>query len=152
MRNARKKLFNIISLILTFVLTFSYFTIIAPLPASAVDPTMQNVKFYVPEVIYLAPNVQSWTSATSTPFQFFIQNDTSTGKPKSTQELTGTVYFEYANASSAKLSYFWLDDITSDTKLSGGSIYMGSALSAGTQKTLTLSSGKATTTISAENS
>lgn len=152
MRNARKKLFNIISLILTFVLTFSYFTIIAPLPASAVDPTMQNVKFYVPEVIYLAPNVQSWTSATSTPFQFFIQNDTSTGKPKSTQELTGTVYFEYANASSAKLSYFWLDDITSDTKLSGGSIYMGSALSAGTQKTLTLSSGKSTTTISAENS
>lgn len=152
MRNAGKKLFNIISLILTFVLTFSCFTIIAPLSASAVDPTMQNVKFYVPEVIYLAPNVQSWTSATSTPFQFFIQNDTSTGKPKSTQELTGTVYFEYANAANAKLSYFWLDDITSDTKLSGGSIYMGSALSAGTQKTLTLSSGKATTTISAENS
>lgn len=152
MRNARKKLFNIISLILTFVLTFSCFTIITPLSASAADPTMQNVKFYVPEVIYLAPNVQSWTSATSTPFQFFIQNDTSTGKPKSTQESTGTVYFEYANATSAKLSYFWLDDITSDTKLSGGSIYMGSALSAGTQKTLTLSSGKSTTTISAENS
>ncbi len=152
MNTPHKKVHSIISLILTFIITFSCFAIITPSRASAIDPTMQNVKFYVPEVIYLAPNVQSWTASTSTPFQFFIQNDTSTGKPKTSQDTSGTVYFEYANATSAKLSYFWLDDITSDTKLSGGSIYMSSALSAGTQKTLTLSSGKASTTITAASS
>ena len=152
MNTPHKKVHSIISLILTFIMTFSCFAIITPMEASAVDPTMQNVKFYVPEVIYLAPNVQSWTASTSTPFQFFIQNDTSTGKPKTSQDTSGTVYFEYANATSAKLSYFWLDDITSDTRLSGGSVYMGSALSAGTQKTLTLSSGKASTTITAASS
>ena len=95
-------------------------------PTSAISTAQANLKttmktstplspplyFYVPEAIYLVPQVNSWISQTRSQFQYFIQNnisDITNPLPKSTRDTTGTVYFNYPNASEFKLSFKWLN-------------------------------------------
>ncbi|MGN1419450.1 MAG: hypothetical protein ACI4W6_08990, partial [Acutalibacteraceae bacterium] len=130
-----------------------------------------NLAFYVPEAIYLYPNVQSWTATTKTPFQYFVQNTVNTSSiytqptTNTTAATTGNIYFAYDDASSVSLSFRYLDTSgnaipTSGTNYAGSASYMtvgGSTLysttySSSSAKTLTKTSNYYSTTISSGSS
>ena len=75
---------------------------IAPQAEAAVTEKVK-VAFYVPEVIYLYPNLQSWTTSTETPFQYYIENTVNTSniyaQPTTNTVLRkgGTIYFAAGN-------------------------------------------------------
>jgi uncharacterized repeat protein (TIGR02543 family) len=79
-----------------------------------------QLAFYAPEAVYLYPNVTSWTSATATPFQYFITNTVNTSDIYSSSALTpnsgtatsDTIYFAYSKIKSGttpSLKYQWID-------------------------------------------
>ena len=111
-------------------------------PASAISTAQTNLKesmktttplsaplyFYVPEAIYLAPNIDSSHKSSSANFQWFIQNTVNTATAgaattKQSYDTNGYVYFSYANLDTAQnvsLSATALN--ASGSVISGGSI------------------------------
>lgn len=96
-----------------------------------------DLKFYAPEQIYLYPNGESDRSSTATPFQFYI-NNTDSGAATSTYGTTGYIYYSYSTASSATLSYRFMN--SAFATISGGSVSL-SATSLGTSKTVSITGG-----------
>ena len=109
-----------------------------PMGNTDIDPSNEgtewwgSLKFIVPEAIYLYPNGSSWNTSTSSPFQYYINNDSS-GNPIAAAGSTGKIYFEYAyefdhasyGASSARISYQFVN--SSLTGISGGSVTLSSS-------------------------
>ncbi len=101
-------------------------TVKAAESSSAADP-MGNLTFVVPEAIYLYPNGSSWTAATSSPFQYYVNNDAN-GAPLNTADTTGKIYYKYAytfdqhnyGAETAAISWQFVD--SSFRAISGGSV------------------------------
>ena len=93
---------------------------------------MGGLKFIVPEAIYLYPNGSSWTAATSSPFQYYVNNDANNA-PITAAANTGKIYYEYAyhfngqdyGSPTATISYQFVD--SSFRALSGGSVTLSSA-------------------------
>ena len=117
-------------------------------PASAISTAQTNLKgsmktttplsaplyFYVPETIYLAPNIDSSRTKSSANFQWFIQNTVNTATAgaattKQSYDTNGYVYFSYANL-----------DTTQNVSLSATALNAsGSFISGGSIKSLTFS-------------
>lgn len=94
--------------------------------------TTSSVAFWVPEVIYLYPNATSFKNATSTPFQWFVQNTVNTSAiysqptTNTTLSSTGNLYFAYPTAQNVTFSYRFLSNPNSETAMTGGSIGLSS--------------------------
>ena len=136
MRKTRKRVLELLAFVMVVLTAVSCISFLAPIAASAAvqDPTLTDLTFVVPEAIYLAPNSASLTSATSSSFQYYV-NNTVTGAAESTAGTTGRVYYKYDGASNATLTYKFLDKNLS--ALSGGSITHPSSLTSGTAGSIT---------------
>ncbi|MCI5538162.1 MAG: hypothetical protein MR390_05510, partial [Oscillospiraceae bacterium] len=136
MRKTRKRVLELLAFVMVVLTAVSCISFLAPIAASAAvqDPTLTDLTFVVPEAIYLAPNSASLTSATSSSFQYYV-NNTVTGAAESTAGTTGRVYYKYDGASNATLTYKFLDKNLS--ALSGGSITHPSYLTSGTAGSIT---------------
>ena len=79
MRNFKKALsvFLCAVLMLTTLCFFNPFNYGITAGAATVN-TGKELAFYVPENIYLYPDVTSWTSAVKTPFQYYVGNTVDT--------------------------------------------------------------------------
>ena len=97
-------------------------------------PLSAPLYFYVPEAIYLAPNIDSSHKSSSANFQWFIQNTVNTATAgaattKQSYDTNGYVYFSYANL-----------DTTQNVSLSAIALNAsGSVISGGSIKSLTFS-------------
>ena len=111
-------------------------------PTSAISTAQTNLKtvmktttplsaplyFYVPETIYLAPNIDSSRKSSSANFQWFIQNNVNTttagaATTKTGYDTEGYVYFSYANADTTQNVSLTATTLnTSGSVISGGSI------------------------------
>ena len=97
-------------------------------------PLSAPLYFYVPEAIYLAPNIDSSHKSSSANFQWFIQNTVNTATAgaattKQSYDTNGYVYFSYANL-----------DTTQNVSLSATALNAsGSVISGGSIKSLTFS-------------
>ncbi len=88
---------------------------------------MGDLTFVVPEAIYLYPNGSSWTASTSSPFQYYVNNDAANA-PVAEAGTTGKIYYKYDytfdqvhyGAQTAAISYQFVD--SSFRALSGGSV------------------------------
>lgn len=80
--------------------------------------------FWAPEAIYLYPNGSSWVDTTSTPFQYYINNNRD-GSVKTAYDETGMIYINYPNAKNLKLSARFIDN--GFYTLSGGSINLSTS-------------------------
>ncbi|MCH5197535.1 MAG: InlB B-repeat-containing protein [Oscillospiraceae bacterium] len=115
--------------------------VIAADPRSAATPignTTENgaewgaLRFIVPEAIYLYPNGSSLTSSTSSPFQYYINNDEN-NSPISEAQSTGKIYYSYSyeydrtpyGAETAAISYQFVNG--NFAPLSGGSITLSNS-------------------------
>ncbi len=138
---------KIISLLLSLLMVLTTMCFFNPFPAltayaasvKSADKTMGDLKFVVPEVIYLYPNATSGTAATSTPFEWYVNNN-SDGSVKSGYDTTGKIYYSYATAQNASISYRFLNYSLSGT-LSGGSVSLSATSSLGTSKEININSG-----------
>ena len=149
-----KKVLSVFLAVVMLVSTFAVGIVPIKLMAEAAsvkayDVSMGDLTFVVPEAIYLYPNATAWKDATSTPFQYYI-NDTISGGASSSADLTGNIFFYYANASTATLRAQFVDG--SFNALSGGSITVGGTTVTTTNLTVTGNSSSAATTITAGSS
>ena len=146
-------------------------------PASAISAAQTNLKtvmktttplspplyFYTPEAIYLTPSASSWGAQTRSSFQWYIQNnisDPANPTTRTSRDTSGTVYFNYPNASNLRISYKWINKSGSEmgsTSSTSSSYYNtnsymtlgGSNLYSKTDKTVSLSSGIANLSVTA---
>ena len=122
------------SIIMTVCMLLSCWVFVEPHDHDHAHAAIQEagrVALVAPETIYLAPNAQSWQSATTSTFQYYV-NNTMNGSdwfannptPSTTATTSGTIYFAAERAAGAdadvKLSYNFLD--AAGAILSGGTI------------------------------
>lgn len=117
MKTLRKALSLVLCAVMMFT-TLCFFPIVNTVTeaAAAVVSTGSRTAFYVPEVIYLYPEVSSWTAATKTPFQYYVGNTVDTeniyNAPVADANLdtTGKIYFAAEDGmSDVSLSVKYLD-------------------------------------------
>ena len=106
--------------------------------SKAASVTCGDLTFVVPEAIYLYPDALSSAQATSTPFQFYVNNnsDGSVKAGTTTSETTGYIYYSYSGASSATISYQFYDEALSST-LSGTANLSSTSISSGGSVSIT---------------
>ncbi len=132
-----KKSLSMVLSVLMLVGMFSLGLIVPAAVAKAAEARsaalpMNNLTFVVPEAIYLYPNGSSWTAATASPFQYYVNNDAN-GAPLADAGTTGKIYYKYAytydqqnyGAPTALISYQFVNE--SFAALSGGSVTLSSA-------------------------
>lgn len=138
----KKNLKRTLSLILSVAMVFTLIPLGTVFASAASSRTVEkstsgDFKFVVPETIYLYPDLASSDVATSTGFQYYI-NETTDYAVSGTYDTTGKIYFNYANASGATLSWSFVD--TGFNTMSGGSV-TASATSLGTSATVNITGG-----------
>gem|GEM_PF-1218189 len=118
-------------------------------------PLSPPLYFYVPEAVYLTPQKTSWSVQTRSSFQYFIQNDISdptNPKTKTSRDTSGTVYFNYPNATNVSIKYRWMTmygAVMSSSSSSTSTYYnsnsyinfAGSTLYSNSAKTISLTDG-----------
>lgn len=124
-----KKVLSVLLAALMIITVFSSAFEAVAVDVKTSDKTPGDVTFIVPEAIYLEPKVNSWTSATTAGFQYYV-NNTSANATKNTLDKTGNIYFTYANCSSATLSYQFYNNSLTGT-LSGSATVPSSITSGG---------------------
>ena len=79
MRNLKKALSVFLCAVMMFT-TLCFFSITDAdvIADAAVVNTDSDLAFYVPETIYLYPDVTSWKSAVASPFQYYVGNTVNT--------------------------------------------------------------------------
>lgn len=88
MQNLKKALSVILCFAMMFTMLCFFPVSIAVTKAdAAVVNTGNETVFYVPETIYLYPDVTSWTSAVKTPFQYYVNNTVNTADIYSAPEV-----------------------------------------------------------------
>ena len=75
----------------------------------AASVTSNDLTFVVPEVIYLFPDAKSTGYSTSTPFQFFVNNN-SDGTVKTAYDNVGYIYYSLSGAGNATISGTFLTE------------------------------------------
>ncbi len=146
------------SVMIALVMIWTTFCIGQPLTASATvtSSTPNNatgVYLVVPEAIYLRPVYNSYYTSSTSTFQWFVNNTLSGNSITTTsgEENTGKLYFRYANATGAKLSFEWLN--SSGQATTGGTITVGGkTLEAKADSTMSVSSSDSAINITAGNS
>ena len=104
-----------LSVIIALVMVFTTFCFAQPITASAAvakaaSSNADNVYFVVPEAIYLKPTWNSYYTAQQMDFQWYVNNTLSgTNVTCDTgEDALGDIYFRYANATQAEISFEWL--------------------------------------------
>lgn len=112
MRNLKKALSVFLCAAMMFT-TLCFFPIIGDeiKAEAAVVNTDKETAFYTPEVIYLYPDVTSWTAAVKTPFQYYVNNTVDT-------ENIYNAPATQANLDAQGLIYFASEEGMSDVVLS----------------------------------
>ena len=170
-----------VALLLTTFVTFNIGSLISSAQAAAIKVTeneKDNVYFYVPEQIYLVPDLDAHLTQDRYNFQWFVDSSidktTHLATPRTGENSTGNFYFYYKNASSVSVSFKYLnqdfsvmDAYTSTAQSSSTTNYVNqnstikfasasTALSASNTRTdvgrtrYTISSNKLDTTITRE--
>lgn len=130
------------SVLIALVMVWTTFCIGQPLTASAAvtastPGSLTGVKFVVPEAIYLKPAYNSYYQATTSTFQWYVNNGLDS-TPKTGEEGQGDIFFNYSGATDAKIGFEWLN--ASGQAASGGSITVGgTSLSVGYTKDISSS-------------
>ncbi len=117
--NTVKKALSVFLCAVMLMTTLCFFPLVdmgAVEAQAAITTEGKRVAFYTPEVIYLYPNVTSWTESTSTPFQYYVGNtvdvdDIYTAPVPSTETAdTGKIYFAAEEGmKDVELSYTFMD-------------------------------------------
>ena len=110
----RRTLSIVLSIVMLLTLCSAATSMLAQAAVSvASGPSNPTLYFVVPEVIYLEPEYNSGTATTKAAFQFYVNNELNSSNGsltlKTGEETTGKIYFNYANASSVKIAYEWLN-------------------------------------------
>ena len=111
LKNICKRVLSTVLVLTLIATTFFIFdpTALFPKAEAAVTSTGNELLFVVPETIYLAPDGIAWKVATTTPFQYYINNDSS-GSPVTEKSTTGKIYIKYAKTTgTTTLSYRFFD-------------------------------------------
>lgn len=164
MKNKNSVFKKALSVLLTALLVFGTVSLGIVFPetkitANALD-SVGKLAFYVPEAVYLYPNVTSWKDSVKTPFQFFVTNTVDTTdiykQPtvKTATVTSDTIYFAYDKITGTPtISYKWLDKNGNVKSTSDGGInFCGSKHTSGVPDTMTAQSGYFTASLSAASS
>ncbi|MBR6360832.1 MAG: hypothetical protein IKS04_03480, partial [Clostridia bacterium] len=84
-----------------------------------------DLTFIVPEAIYLTPDARSWSTATASTFQYYVNNNSDGSVLAEAAQTTGKIYFNLSGASAGTLSYTFLDN--NFNSMSGGSVTLSSS-------------------------
>lgn len=132
LKNIFRKTFSVL-LALTFVLasfsmanTSSLFPTASASVSTAKSAEIAPVTFVVPEVIYLTPTWDSYSSTREMSFQWYVNNTVSqTGDITldTGEDTVGDIYFYYRDTDSVKIKFEWLD--TDGVSTLGGRITFG---------------------------
>ncbi|MBQ6018876.1 MAG: InlB B-repeat-containing protein, partial [Clostridia bacterium] len=126
MKHSRKILSFVLAAIMIFA-SLPFAGVVTAFAASTRASTVtasSDLKFVVPEAIYLFPDAKSSQNASSTPFQFFVNNNND-GTVKTAYDNIGYIYYSLSGAGNATVSgEFLTEDLGS---LSGGSISLSSS-------------------------
>ena len=121
MKNKNSVFKKALSVLLTALLVFGTVSLGIVFPETKITAkaleAVGKLAFYVPEAVYLYPNVTSWKDSTATPFQFFVTNTVDTSLSIYTQPTvntstvtTDTIYFAYEKITGTPtISYKWID-------------------------------------------
>ena len=145
---SKKIIKRAVSILLSMLMVLTAVCFFNPFPAitaeaatvKSSDKTMGDLTFVVPEAIYLYPDARSSEIATATPFEWYVNNNAD-GTAKSGYDTTGSIYYSYATASNASVSYRFYN-LGMNTVLSGGSVTLSASSSLGTSKTISITDGK----------
>ena len=164
MKNKNSVFKKALSVLLTALLVFGTVSLGIVFPdtkitANALD-SVGKLAFYVPEAVYLYPNVTSWKDSVTTPFQFFVTNTVDTTdiykQPtvKTATVTSDTIYFAYDKITGTPtISYKWLDKNGNVKSASDGGInFCGSKHTSGVPAAMTAGSGYFTASLSAASS
>ena len=124
-KNVSKRVLSVIlvlALMLTTFVTFNIGTLAASAQGDAITVTensQDNVYFYVPEQIYLAPDIDSYTTQDRYNFQWYVDSvidkNTHLATPRTGENSSGgNFYFYYENAESITLTFKYLNNDLSD--------------------------------------
>lgn len=119
----KKKAKRVLSVLMALVMILTVipmgmFSVLAA-SSKAGDNICPDLNFWTPEAIYLYPNGSSWTTSTSTPFQYYINNNED-GSVKPGYEESGYIYYSYPYATNTSVSARFID--SSFNTISGGTI------------------------------
>ena len=103
----------------------------------ASDTASTDLTFVVPEAIYLAPDAMSWKNSTSTPFQYYVNNNRDGSVTYEAAEKIGKIYYYLAGAGSATISGEFLT--TELGSLSGGTLNVNDSNAKGEAVSLSIS-------------
>ncbi len=161
MKNKNSVFKKALSVLLTALLIFGTVSLGIVFPdtkitANALD-SVGKLAFYVPEAVYLYPNVTSWKDSVKTPFQFFVTNTVDTKdiykQPtvKTATVTSDTIYFAYDKITDTPtISFKWLDKNGNVKSASDGGInFCGSKHMSGVAAAMTAGSGYFTASLSA---
>ena len=120
-----------LSVVVALIMVFTTFCIAVPFTASAAVSAASasnagNVYFVVPEAIYLKPTWNSYYTNAQMPFQWYVNNTLTSSNTitlDTGEDKVGDIYFYYAGATKADVSFEWLDAAGRAT--SGGSVKFG---------------------------
>lgn len=137
---------KLVSILLSLLMVLTTMCFFNPFPAitaeaasvKSADKILGDLSFFAPEAIYLYPDARSNEIATSTPFQWYVNNNAD-GSAKSSYDTQGKIYFKYTKAVNASLSYRFMNE--SFETISGGSISFDKTTNLGTDATITVTSG-----------
>ena len=117
---------------------------------STADPP--DVKFIVPEAIYLKPTWNAFYQSQQMPFQIYVNNTLSGGNVTcDTEEATqGKIYFYFANTDTAQISFAWLNE--AGATLYDGNITYGNGITRNAGVAYTASSSTSVIPITAGTS
>ena len=114
-----------IAMMLTTLITFNIGSVIGSAEASAsgaitvTENAQENVYFYVPEQIYLAPDIDSYATQDRYTFQWYVDSvidkNTHLATPRVAENSAGgNFYFYYKNAQSITLTFKYLNQDLTD--------------------------------------
>ena len=167
MKNKNSVFKKALSVLLTALLVFGTVSLGIVFPETKITAkaleAVGKLAFYVPEAVYLYPNVTSWKDSTATPFQFFVTNTVDTSLSIYTQPTvntstvtTDTIYFAYEKITGTPtISYKWIDKSGTVKSTSDGAVnFCGAAKASGVVGIMTKaeSGGYFTASLSAANS
>ena len=122
-----------IAMMLTTLITFNIGSVMgsaANTDSGAITVTenaQENVYFYVPEQIYLAPDLDSYKTQDRYNFQWYVDSSidktTHLATPRTGENSSGNFYFYYKNAQSVTLTFKYLNqDLTEMTAYTSTSL------------------------------
>lgn len=139
-KTLRRTLALILSLIMIIGVVQVGFVFSSAASAKSSSVTCGDLQFVVPEAIYLYPEASSLRATTATPFQYYINNNKD-GTAQTAYDKTGKIYYSYATASNAEISYRFVGRYL-DSQLTGGSVTLSATSGLGTSKTIDITEGK----------